>query len=239
MERLSLIPSLLTFNTYAPVSPLFSSSSHLCLMHHQVLGRKWEPRLRCLKFQNTALSFLLPHWKTSRRHMRTNGWRWPESSSSRRAAWSAAQGCHAFVGWVHALRRCAAAISLCHRQKSVNASVQELATRYIVNSWVRGFLSQQKCRKGPGARALADSSDAFALLWLFDFCFLFRQLKIKKGDSALLYIASIWLNNTDLTELIDSYNHFFFFFLKRQFLTKNEFLKSSSPLCFMLMWKLS
>lgn len=95
-ERLGSTPSLLTVAIYAPVSPLFSSC--LCLMCHQVLGRKWEPRHRYLRFQDPGLRFLLPLWKTSRRHMKTNGWRSPESSSSRRVAWSAAQGCPACVG---------------------------------------------------------------------------------------------------------------------------------------------
>lgn len=86
----------------SPFTLLFyRSSPPVCVScRHQVLGRRWEPERRCLRFQNTVLCFLLPLWRTSRRPMKTSRWRSPGNSSSRRAAWSAAQGCPASAGWV-------------------------------------------------------------------------------------------------------------------------------------------
>lgn len=88
-----LIAHLLRFTRYTP--PFHHPSPPA-----QILGRKWEPGHRCLRCQSTVLRFLLLLWKTSRRHMKTKRWPWPQNSSSRRAAWTAAQGCLAFVGWV-------------------------------------------------------------------------------------------------------------------------------------------
>lgn len=83
-----------------PIWQLFSLC--VCPLCFQALGRKWEPRHHWWRVWGPALHwFLLPLWRTSRQHMKTERRRLPGSWSNKPAVWSAVQGRLISTEWVH------------------------------------------------------------------------------------------------------------------------------------------